>query len=319
MSEPIRTIERHHHITLCVGGAQEDYDFHTKVLGLKSVKKTALYDGDVPIYHLYYGNDTGAESTLITTFPMRQSGRLGRRGTNQAKALMLSIPETATGYWRSRLLEHGFEVDESEVLGEKRLDFTHPCGIDYALVGVTDDDRVPHSAGPVPSEMGVHGTHGITVSVRDPDLSADFMTAGWGGRLTQEGRDVARFELGEGGSGRIVDFVAEPSLDQAGWMYGEGIIHHTAFQVADYDTQTRVKSHLEGIGFTDVSERKDRGYFESIYVRTPAGALFEATVSKPQGFLIDEPYEELGRTFQVPPQFAGQRDFLMSYLEPLAY
>ena len=35
-------IKRHHHITLNVGGAQEDYDFHTKILGLKSVKKTAL-------------------------------------------------------------------------------------------------------------------------------------------------------------------------------------------------------------------------------------------------------------------------------------
>ena len=32
-------IRRHHHITLCSGSAQEDYDFHTKVLSLKSVKK----------------------------------------------------------------------------------------------------------------------------------------------------------------------------------------------------------------------------------------------------------------------------------------
>ena len=42
-TEPV--IRRHHHITLCTGGAQEDYDFHTQVLSLKSVKKTALYDG----------------------------------------------------------------------------------------------------------------------------------------------------------------------------------------------------------------------------------------------------------------------------------
>jgi len=41
-----------HHITLCVGDVQEDYDFHTKVLGLRSVKKTLLYDGKTPIYHL---------------------------------------------------------------------------------------------------------------------------------------------------------------------------------------------------------------------------------------------------------------------------
>jgi glyoxalase family protein len=101
-------------------------------------------------------------------------------------------------------------------------------------------------------------------------------------------------------------------------MYGEGIVHHTAFQVDNRESQAAVKWHLEGLGFTDVSERKDRGYFQSIYVRTPGGALFEATVSKPEG-LIDEPYEMMGTSFQVPPQFAGQRDDILAYLEPLEY
>jgi glyoxalase family protein len=67
-------IQRHHHITLCVGSAQEDYDFYTQVLGLKSVKKTALYDGDVPIYHLYYGNDVGLESTWSPPSPCANPG-----------------------------------------------------------------------------------------------------------------------------------------------------------------------------------------------------------------------------------------------------
>ncbi|MGH9056232.1 MAG: VOC family protein [Acidimicrobiales bacterium] len=319
MAEAARVIQRHHHITLCVGVAQEDYDFHTKVLGMKSVKKTALYDGDVPIYHLYYGNDHGDESTLVTCFPMRQSGRVGRPGVNQTKVLMLSVPDTSLGYWRERLVGHGFEVTEREALGEKRLSFSHPCGIDYEVVGVSADLRLPHSNGPVPVEFGVHGTHGITVSVRDLDLAADFMNEGWDGVLAREDGDRVRFEVGEGGPGAIVDFEVDTKGEQAGWKYGEGIVHHTAFQVADHDIQSGVKSRLEGLGFTDVSERKDRGYFDSVYVRTPTGALFEATVSKPQGFLIDEPYEGLGRTFQVPPQFADQRDFLMSYLEPLSY
>jgi hypothetical protein len=74
--------------------------------------------------------------------------------------------------------------------------------------------------------------------------------------------------------------VAEPGLGQAGWMYGEGIVHHTAFQVANFVVQDGVKDGLVGLGFTDVSDRKDRGYFDSVYVRTPGGAMFEATVSK---------------------------------------
>lgn len=314
-----RTIRRHHHITLCVGTAQEDYDFHTGVLGLKSVKKTALYDGDTPIYHLYYGNDMGEESTLITCFPMRQSGRVGRRGTNQTRTLMLSVPDAALPWWRDRLRDHGFEVTEVERFGEKRLHFTHPCGIEYELVGVADDERVPYSHGDVPAEYAIRGTHGITVSVRDLGLTNDFVTEGWTGHLVSEEGDHARYEVGTGGTGRIIDVVAEPGLEQAGWMYGEGIVHHTAFQVDNYDSQAAVKWHLEGLGFTDVSERKDRGYFESVYVRTPGGALFEATVSKPQGMLIDEPYETMGREFQVPPQFASQRDDILGYLEPLNY
>ena len=46
---PGAALRRHHHITLCTGDAQEDYDFHTKVLGLKSVKKTLLWsDANLP-------------------------------------------------------------------------------------------------------------------------------------------------------------------------------------------------------------------------------------------------------------------------------
>ena len=67
---PGMSLTGHHHITMAVGNVQEDFDFHTKVLGLKCVKRTLFYDGDTPIYHLYYGNDLGEESTLLTTFPV---------------------------------------------------------------------------------------------------------------------------------------------------------------------------------------------------------------------------------------------------------
>ena len=86
------TIRGTHHLTFCVGGAQEDYDFHVRLLGLRSVKKTVLFDGEIPIYHLYYGNREGDASTLLTSFPYRQAGWMGKRGSNQLKTLMLSIP-----------------------------------------------------------------------------------------------------------------------------------------------------------------------------------------------------------------------------------
>ena len=317
--ETAPTIQRHHHVTLCTGGAQEDYDFHTQVLSLKSVKKTALYDGVAPIYHLYYGNDLGQESTLVTCFPMRQSGRKGRKGSGQVTILSLSVPVSSLGFWKKRLESHGRPVREAERFGEKILQLQHPCGIDYELVGIKDDPRKPYSNGEVPADLAIRGTHGITVSARDLESSEEFMNQAWGGRrLATDGKFV-RYVFGEGGPGKIVDFALEPNLAPATWTFGEGIIHHCAFQVADYGVQDAVKAQLEGLGFTDTSERKDRGYFDSMYVRTPSGAMFEATVSKPQGFLIDERFEELGTAFKVPPVFANRAKEIMDYLEPLRY
>ncbi|KAB0493508.1 MAG: VOC family protein [Pseudomonas sp.] len=312
-------IQRHHHITLNVGGAQEDYDFHTKVLGLKSVKKTGLYDGAEPIYHLYYGNDMGEESTLVTCFPMRQSGRKAKRGTGQVKTLALSVPVSSLGFWATHLTNNGFKPELLERFGEQLLHFAHPCGIEYELVGIADDDRKPYSNGVIPEGFGIRGTHGITVSVRDMENSAEFMHYGWSGKLANTDGAFTRFHVGKGGSGTIIDFQHEPQLEQGTWAYGEGTVHHCAFEVSDLSVQKSVKYHLEGMGYTDVSDRKDRGYFDSIYVRTPGGALFEATVSKPQGFLVDEPYESLGQTIQIPPQLGDKAEEISAYLEPLKY
>jgi glyoxalase family protein len=319
MSEatPGRHIRRHHHITLCTGGAQEDYDFHTKVLGLKSVKKTLLYDGQIPIYHLYYGNDMGEESTLVTSFPMRHTGRKSHKGSGQVSELVLSVPTSALDYWKRRLGDLGFEPKEDERFGERRLTFQHPCGIDYALAGIADDAREPFHHGPVPAEVAIRGTHAITVSVRDLENSDQFMQAGWGGSRSAEEGDRVRFELGKGGTGAVVDFAIEPGREPGSWTFGEGFVHHMAFQVGNFDEQNSVKAYLEGLGFTDVSDVKDRGYFYSIYVRTPGGALFEATVSNPKGFAVDEPADQLGHEVMLSPQFESQRAEILSQLETL--
>ena len=115
-----------HHLTFCVGGAQEDYDFHVRLLGLKSVKKTVLFDGELPIYHLYYGNGVGDPSTLLTAFPYRQAGWMGKRGTNQAKSLNLSIPVDSIGFWSDRFKDAGVDHERIERFGTERLQLPPP-------------------------------------------------------------------------------------------------------------------------------------------------------------------------------------------------
>jgi len=63
-----------------------------------------------------------------------------------------------------------------------------------------------------------------------------------------------------------------------------------------------VKAHLEGIGYTDVSEIKDRNYFHSIYCRSPGGILCEVATCD-IGFAIDEPMDKLGQKMLLPPWF----------------
>ncbi|MDR3097477.1 MAG: VOC family protein [Paraburkholderia sp.] len=321
MTAAQEAILRHHHITLCVGTAQQDYDFHTKVLSLKSVKKTLIYDGVAPFYHLYYGNDLGEESTLITCFPVAHFGRKGQRGAGQIGSLALSVPVSAIPFWEKRLAGLGFEVKRSERFGEPVLSFAHPCGVPYELIGIADDARKPWSNGEVPAELAIRGLHTIGVNVREMEPSQEFMQQGWSAHEVARDELHTRFAFGKGSGapGEFVDYVLTPDLPQASWTYGEGVVHHCAFQVADRGVQDKVKANLEGLGFTDTSERKDRGYFESIYVRTPAGAMFEATVSKPEAFLIDEPYEKMGSQVQIAPQFESQRQAILASLEALEF
>jgi glyoxalase family protein len=314
------TVRGTHHLTFCVGGAQEDYDFHVRLLGLKSVKKTVLFDGEIPIYHLYYGNKVGDASTLLTSFPYRQAGWMGKRGTNQLKSLLLSIPADAVGFWVDRLNEKGIENEVVTRFGKERVCFAHPCGIAYELVGVSadDDPREPfESPHGVSAENAIRGAYGTTTSVREPDLQAFFWTEGMGGEQTGSEGPHHEFRIGtDEGQGRTLELVEEPDLPQGTWTFGEGTIHHHAFDVIDADNQQTVKDWLVGLGFTDVSESKDRGYFFSMYMRSPGGALTELAWSTPQGFTIDESIDELGTHMCIPPHWEDRRSEI-SGLEPI--
>jgi glyoxalase family protein len=311
-------VRGNHHLTFCAGPAQEDYDFHTGLLGLRSIKKTALYDGQVPVYHLYYGNANGDAGTILTSFPFRQAGVMGRRGTNQIKMLSLSVPVDSLGFWADRLRASGIECDEVELFGTQRLHFVHPCGIEYSLVADGDGDPAGSwEGGGVAAEHAVLGTHGVTVSLAYPEEMTEWLTEGVGARHSGSEGDRERFELGNTGRGRWIELLHEPDLPPATWRFGEGTVHHAAYDIGDATSQLELKGWLEGLGYTDVSDVKDRGYFMSVYTRTPSGALFEFAWSKPELWTIDEDADHLGEEFQIPPVFADRAEEMMAYLEPI--
>ena len=116
-----------------------------------------------------------------------------------------------------------------------------------------------------------------------------FLTEGMGGELLASEGAHHQFQIGDDqGHGRMLELVEEPDLPQGTWNFGEGTIHHQAFDVVSAENQQEVKDWIVGLGFTDVSEAKDRGYFFSMYCRSPSGLLVELAHGTPQGFLIDE-------------------------------
>ena len=111
-----------HHITLCTGTAQGDVDFFVKTLGLRLMKRTLLYDGVEPIYHLYFGDEMGSAGHLTTTFPWRRTGRKARAGTGQIGLISYTVPKGSHDFWTERFNNHRVEITKQyERFGQKVL------------------------------------------------------------------------------------------------------------------------------------------------------------------------------------------------------
>lgn len=117
----------------------------------------------------------------------------------------------------------------------------------------------------------------------------------------------------------VVETVEDKLSKQGTWMLAGGTVHHMALNTGTEENQIALKARLEGMGFTDVSEQKDRNYFKSMYVRSPGGALFEIAWTVPEGWAKDEPADAIGQSLVFPPWFEDRRAELVAGLEPAAF
>lgn len=312
-------VSGYHHLTLCTDGVQEDYDFYTKALGLYSIKRTVLFDGTIPVYHLYYGSRGGEASTIITTFPFRKPGVFGKRGTNQSKIILQAIPVGAVDFWVDRLNSRGIEAAKISRFGISRVAFKHPCGIPHELVESPVDTRpsIANEAQGVSAAHGIKGIYGAAIAVFDRTAMDDFLTVGMSMTKEADSDEGLAFSVpNASGPSSMVEILHEANGPQGTWTLAGGTIHHLALNTGNEDNQLQLKAHLEGLGFTDVSDQKDRNYFKSCYVRSPGGALFEIAWSVEGGWALDEPADKIGSTLVFPPWFENRREELIAGLEP---
>src|SRR4026208_1675643 len=89
-----------HHVTAIASSPQRKVDFYTRSPGLRLVKQTVNFDAP-DTYHLYYGDEKGSPSSLLTFFPWPDVPQ-GRQGAGRTTPTAFSVPGSAIGWWQER-------------------------------------------------------------------------------------------------------------------------------------------------------------------------------------------------------------------------
>ncbi len=303
-----------HHITAIAGNAQRNFDFYTKVLGLRFLKKTVNFD-DPHTYHFYFGDEAGSPGTILTFFPWGDAVMPGRRGTRMATEIGYSVPEGSLDFWLKRFEQHHVTYNRpSEKFNESYLTFLDPDGLKLELiVSKTPDIRKPWETSEVKAAVATRGFHHITLTLQNIQGTADVLTDIFGYQLVDQQVNRYRFATSAIANAAIMELVEAPG-ERPGQVAG-GTVHHVAFRVKDDAIQKKFREKIAGKGL-NVTEQIDRNYFYSIYFREPGGVLFEVATDNP-GFTADEPLNELGTHLKLPAQYEPRRAEIEQHLPKL--
>lgn len=301
-----------HHITGITGDARKNYDFYTRVLGLRFVKRTVNFD-DPSAWHLYYGDETGSPGSALTFFHWEGAAR-GEQGRGQAVEVAYAVPKGSLDYWRDRLQTHDIAAIETERFGDRVLSLTD---FDRMKIELVETDAAAGlsgwTGGPAPAEHAVRGFAGITLRPHDGSRTAEVLRDGFG--FSEAGTENGRRRfLGDAAIGSQIDIASDASAPRA--REGAGTLHHVAFRAADTETEAEIADRIRDTICIDTTPQIDRMYFRSVYFREPGGILFEIATDGP-GFTIDEPKATLGQSLKLPPWYEPYRERIERELPPL--
>ncbi len=312
-----------HHVSALTAQAANNFDFYTRVLGMRLVKKTVNQD-DPSSYHLFYGDEHGNPGTELTFFDIPQAAPL-RPGVSSISRIALRVTgQDALAWWAERFAALDVAHDAITTEADRHvLAFRDPEGQRLALVDDTAaplPGGVPWARSSAPSAVGIRGLGAVTLTVRTIEPTARVLTevmgfSQRGGYAASDGpqREIAVFGTGVGGPGAEVHVDARDDL--APERLGRGGVHHVAFRVPTPEQHLEWLDRLESAGLR-TSGLVERYYFRSIYFREPNGILFELATDGP-GFLADEDEAHLGEALALPPFLEPHRAAIEASLRPL--
>jgi len=292
-----------HHITAIAGDAQRNYDFYTKVLGLRMLKKTVNFD-DPQTYHFYFGDGVGTPGSILTFFPW-PGVKQGENGAGMATGIGYSVPEGSLEFWKERF--ERFNVHHNGVskkFGEDFLAFQDPDGLNLELIVPENNDvRKPWETADVKAKVAIKGFHNVTLTLKDHKATAEILTDVFGYELVGTENNLVRYKTNAVENAAIVDILEDPKAGRG--QNAGGTNHHVAFRVKDEETLMAFREKVMQKGL-QITEKINRDYFFSLYFREPGGVLFEIATDNP-GFATDETVEELGSSLQLPDRYKGGR------------
>ena len=292
-----------HHITAIANLAQRNYDFYTKVLGLRMVKKTVNFD-DPGTYHFYYGDEKGNAGTILTFFPWEGIGK-GKTGAGMATEIAYAVPENSAEFWKDRLGKNNvLTADPVERFGEIYYPFLDPDGLNLSIVIPKEiDNRTGWATDEVSTDFATKGFHNSTLTLRELDPTAKVLTDLLDyDQIAQEGNRY-RFKSKNIDTANYIDILVDENAGRG--VNTAGTNHHIAFRVKDDVDQMELREKIMSAGL-QITPQIDRDYFHSLYFREPGGVLFEIATENP-GFDVDEPLAELGNSLKLPRQYESQR------------
>lgn len=300
-----------HHITAVSGPPKLNYDFYTRVLGLRFTKKTINFD-DPTTYHLYYGNYEATPGSSITFFPW-QGVPQGVPQTGEATIVSYAVPKDSIDFWRDHFKRNNIEMlDEVNRFGDHGIRVKDIEGMMIEVVESENVDRIkPKETDGIPNRSAIRGFYGTTLSLADSGRTGEFLQEfGW--KKSGKGSGTTRFlSKPENNLGTVIDLKKE----NLNGRFGRGSVHHIAFRVPDDETQLAWREKLKDLGFNPTPVQ-NRQYFRSVYFREPGGVLFEIATDIP-GFTKDEKLENLGTELKLPTWYEKHREEIERMLTPL--
>ena len=267
-----------HHITAIAGYAKRNYDFYTRVLGLRFIKKTVNFD-DPKTYHFYFGDEVGSPGTILTFFPWEGVAR-GKQGAGMSTEIGYTVPEGSMEFWQERFKGYYTRVTGSGIrFGEQYLTFEDPDGLPISLIiPKSPDPRKPWETEEVGNEVAIRGFHSITLTLNKVSETAAILTDIFDYEFIGQESNRFRYRTKHMDTANIVDLIEEHAAIRTG--NGGGTIHHVAFRVKNEKELMEFREKILAAGF-NITPKKDRNYFLSLYFREPGGVLFEIATDSP--------------------------------------